>query len=111
MSAADLSTAISVLACVRPLAAVLEASEQDTTDLRITASAKGGIYIEVTPDVGDEADRLLTVERIAAELGIVPQLVEIGGRHWYQAETDPETDGTAIQVFALLARVPDGGPR
>ncbi|WP_404871079.1 hypothetical protein ACI1MP_38040 (plasmid) [Kitasatospora griseola] len=110
MSAHDLTTTLGVLACVRPLAAVLEAGAQATTELRITAVATG-IYIEVLPQVGDETDRLMQVDRIAAELGITPQLVEIGGRHYWQAETDPETDGTAIQVFALLAPVPDGGPR
>jgi len=109
MSAADLTTTIGILACVRPLHAVIEASREDTTELRITA-AVSGIYIEVLPQIGDETDRLLQVDRISTELGITPTLVEIGGRHYYQAETDPEAD-TAIQVFALLARVPDGAER
>ncbi|MEV7217883.1 hypothetical protein AB0O31_32910 [Kitasatospora cineracea] len=110
MSADDLTTTLGVLACVRPLAAVLEAGAEATTELRITAVA-AGIYIEVLPKAGDEVDRMQQVDRIAAELGIAPHLVEIGGRHFWQAETDPATDGTAIQVFALLAPVPDGGPR
>ncbi|MER5641861.1 hypothetical protein ABT095_33610 [Kitasatospora sp. NPDC002227] len=107
MSAADLSTTLGILACIRPLHAVLEASTTDTTDVRITAAASG-IYIEVLPGVGEETDRLLQVDRIAAELGIVPGLAEVGGRHYYQAETDPETD-SPVQVFALLAPVADGG--
>lgn len=81
----------------------------DTTETRITITngESAGVYIEVLPRVGEEADRIAAVDHIADQLGITGYLVAVFDRHYYQAETDAL--GVPVQVSALLAPVGDQG--
>ncbi|MER6076357.1 hypothetical protein ABT187_48210 [Streptomyces sp. NPDC001817] len=64
------------------------------------------MYIEVLPGVGDEIDRIVEVDRLAALLGTEAALADVAHRFYYQAEAI--SDGADVQVSALLAEIQVG---
>jgi hypothetical protein len=110
MTTTDLTCAVGVITAARVLARVLEDADQAATELRVTVigGEVSGVYIEVLPGVGDELDRHAAVDRLAALLGTEAELSAVANRFYYQAEATSE--GTAVQVSALLAEVGDTAP-